>query len=170
MKLSYFIILSSLLILQSCIFNKKKEDKEMLFSFSCTDYGDPKFDSQIYLNDTLLIVKNYGIAHSEKIIVDSTFIIALKGNIVSETEHHLYFSMMKNMRKIPIDEFIKTICEEEKSKKKLKDNTDSFEFVGCDFIDITGDLQKELFLMKSSPDYWDSFTTYISVYQTKLMN
>ena len=52
--------------------NKIDNSITPLFSFHCSDYGDPKFDTKIYTNDSLLIIKHYGVAHSEKIIIDST--------------------------------------------------------------------------------------------------
>ena len=56
--------------------NKIDNSITPLFSFHCSDYGDPKFDTKIYINDSLLIIKHYGVAHSEKIIIDSTTTIA----------------------------------------------------------------------------------------------
>ena len=46
--------------------NKIDNSITPLFSFHCSDYGDPKFDTKIYINDSLLIIKHYGVAHSEK--------------------------------------------------------------------------------------------------------
>lgn len=163
MKLNYLTILSSLFFIQSCTLHKEKTYNEELFSFYCINYNNPIFDSQIYINDTLFIVKNYGVAHSEKIIVDSTFIVALKGEKIPKSKHYLYLPTIKQMKKIPIDDFIKTECNQKIIQEQTK-NSDVGKIIGCDFLDITDDNEKELFIMESSPNYWDSFISHIKVY------
>jgi hypothetical protein len=118
--------------------NKIHNSITPLFSFHCSDYGDLKFDTKIYINDSLLIIKHYGVAHSEKIIVDSTTTIALKGKVVPTEKHYLYLQEMAKMTQVPINNFVKTDCNYKNIPHHIKD-TERTKIWGCNAIDITGD-------------------------------
>ena len=147
--------------------NKIDNSITPLFSFHCSDYGDPKFDTKIYINDSLLIIKHYGVAHSEKIIIDSTTTIALKGKVVPTEKHYLYLREMAKMTQVPINSFVKIDCNYKNIPHYIKD-TERTKIWGCNAIDITGDGKEEIFVIESTPDYWDSLHSYITVYPSDI--
>lgn len=147
--------------------NKIDNSITPLFSFHCSDYGDPKFDTKIYINDSLLIIKHYGVAHSEKIIIDSTTTIALKGKVVPTEKHYLYLQEMAKMTQVPVNNFVKIDCNYKNIPHYIKD-TERTKIWGCNAIDITGDGKEEIFVIESTPDYWDSLHSYITVYPSDI--
>ena len=40
--------------------------------------------------------------------------------------------------------------------------------MGCNAIDITGDGKEEIFVIERAPDYWDSLSSYITVYPSEI--
>jgi len=87
--------------------------------------------------------------------------------IVSASEHHSnivpwQLACQRSgaiLKVIPMNEY--GILDLEAYSRLLTERTKIW---GCNAIDITGDGKEEIFVIESTPDYWDSLHSYITVY------
>ena len=74
---------------------------------------------------------------------------------------------MAKMTQVPINSFVKIDCNYKNIPHYIKD-TERTKIWGCNAIDITGDGKEEIFVIERAPDYWDSLSSYITVYPSEI--
>lgn len=160
--------------------------KNILNTYSIQYEGSPEYNSEVLISDSVFAVKNYGIAHSSFIVTDTVSSIWIKGE---KKEGVDFTKVVKDYKLIPFkysnktETFsngieLKVTYENSRSFVNIKDgnsikkvditidNASSEPFI--ELYDITGDNNKELFIITPVSNYWGAKEINISAYEVKI--